>query len=257
MAGPPQSEQESEHPLLAHLSAARATSYLAVTRTPAEAVALYRWNSHMSAALHESLGLAEVALRNAIDHQLRAWNQVQPPAFDTAYTNDWVENPSRPLWAILNPAQRHGGRRSTYQAAFHRALQSRDRRATGHPRFGAPITHDDVIAHITFGTWSHLIPRRDAQGRLKPAGQRLLWNQALKNAFPAHPDPSVIKFWVDRLLHLRNRVAHLEPLIDADILGYHRTIARLLRAIDPALGDWYAGTSPVISTYQRRPRLYR
>ncbi|WP_185973218.1 hypothetical protein [Aeromicrobium piscarium] len=123
-----------------------------MTRTPHEAVALYRWNAHMSAALHESLGLVEVALRNAIDRELRVWNQRQPPAFDTTYDDAWVENPSRPLWAILNPTQRHGGRRSIYQAAFRRALQSRDRRDHGHPRFGAPITHDDVVAHITFGT---------------------------------------------------------------------------------------------------------
>lgn len=36
-------------------------------------------------------------------------------------------------------------------------------------------------------------------------------------------------------------------------MSYHRTAARLLRAIDPVIGDWYAGTSRVPALVQRRP----
>lgn len=242
-----------QHPLFAHLSTARLAPYLAATSSEDEALALYRWNARMSGAFHEALGLTEVVLRNAIDRELRSWNVGRPAERGTVYDEEWVKNPARPLWAILNPPQRAGGRRSTYQTAFARALQSRDRRDPGHPRFGAPVTHDDVVAHITFGTWNNLIPRRDEQGRIRPSGQRVLWENALKNAFPGHPDPSVVKFWVERLLHLRNRIAHLEPLIDSDVIGYHRTIVRLLRAIDPLIGDWHAGTSPVIAVNRSRP----
>ncbi len=89
---------------------------------------------------------------------------------------------------------------------------------------------------MTFGTWNKLLPRRDMRhsSGLGPQAQRALWNAALCKAFPNHPHPTVIKYWVDRLHAIRNRVAHLEPLCDTDVMSYHRTIARLLRAIDPA-----------------------
>jgi hypothetical protein len=39
----------------------------------------------------------------------------------------------------------------------------------------------------------------------------------------------------------------MEPLLDIDPMGYHRTVARLLRAIDPALTDWYTATSRTLA----------
>ncbi|PUB25311.1 hypothetical protein C8K30_10755 [Promicromonospora sp. AC04] len=54
-------------------------------------------------------------------------------------------------------------------------------------------------------------------------------------------------------LMFRNRVAHHEPLIDLDVQAYHRTMVRLLRAIDPVLGDWFSGASPVPGVLRSRP----
>jgi hypothetical protein len=58
---------------------------------------------------------------------------------------------------------------------------------------------------------------------------------------------------VDRLHRLRNRVAHLEPLVTTDVIGYHRTACRLLNAIDADLASWYAGTSRVVQVVRSRP----
>lgn len=229
--------------------------YRACTNSEREALALYRWNMTLSGALHESLGLVEVVLRNAIDRRLQLWNSSQPAAQGvSSYGTNWVETPARPLWAILNPPGRGGTRHSSYRTALNRANKDKDLRDPTHPRHGIEVTHDDVVAHLTFGTWNSLLPRqRDLRGQLQPASQKVLWDNALNLAFPHHPDALVIRYWVDRLHRLRNRVAHLEPLIATDVASYHRTAARLLRAIDPAVGDWYAGSSRVLPVLRQRP----
>ncbi len=241
--------------LVAHLSAPRFASYLAVASDADHALELYRWNVEMAGALHEMLGLAEVFVRNAIDAELQKWNAAQPPGFGTTYDSRWVENPARPLWAILNPpsSHPHAPRRSTYNTAFSRAEEDRHLRGSTHRRHGMPVDHDDVVAHITFGTWKALLPRVQQNGTLGRPSQMVLWSGALQDAFSHHKDPAVIGYWVNRLHGLRNRVAHLEPLLNTDVLSYHRTTSRLLRAIEPQLGDWYAGTSRVPSLAAQRP----
>lgn len=166
-------------------------------------------------------------------------------------------NASSAVGSILNPRRRNGpGYYSTYSDAHQRAEKDRDARAPGHRRHGHPIDHDDVVAHLTFGTWNALLPRKDPSTNppgLKPRAQAAMWADAVRHAFPHHPNPVVIKFWVERLHSIRNRVAHMEPLIDIDPMGYHRTVARLLNAIDPVLGDWYSGTSRIPEVWRRRP----
>ena len=240
-----------------HITGARFATYLALTGGDTRrALSLYRWNIEMSGALQEALSVVEVFLRNAMDAQLRAWNMAQPPRGPLIYNQEWVKDPAGPLFAILNPKARHkSGRFSTYQDAKSRAETSRSARPSSHRRHGYPIDHDDVVAHMSFGIWKKLLPTKDLT---HPSGigdqaQRTLWQDALHKAFPHHPDPTVIKYWVDRLHGLRNRVAHLEPLCDTDVMGYHRTAARLLRAIDPSLADWYAGISRVPEVWRRRP----
>lgn len=239
-----------------HITGARLATYLSETNSDVDlAVQLYRWNIEMAGALYEALGIAEVFLRNAVDVQLRRWNAAQPPRQGVVYNHDWVRNPAGPLWAILNPQRGNArGRYSTYIDAYRRAEKDRDARPPGHRRHGLTVDHDDVVAHLTFGTWNSLLPRRDPStpSGLKPRAQATLWADALRHAFPQHPNPVVIKFWVERLHSVRNRVAHMEPLLDIDPMSYHRTVARLLNAIDPGLKDWYTAVSRVPALCRRR-----
>lgn len=237
--------------MASHLSPARFGPYLAEGGSVAAALRLYRWNIELSGAIHESLAIVEVALRNAMDARLQVWNQSRPPLPGQApYGANWVERPAKPLDPLLNPAPN----KSTYVSARSRALEDSNLRDPSHPRHGAPPNHDDLVAHITFGTWVKILPnKKDAQFGFGPSKQRGLWVHALKGAFPHHADPLVIHHWAQRLHRLRNRIAHVEPLISTDVISYHRTAARLLRAIDPTVGSWYAGVSRIPKVCKERP----
>jgi len=230
--------------LLRNVSPARFETYRAVAHGRAHAAQLYRWNLAVSGALHESIAIVEIALRNAMDRELRTWNLAR-----SGITQEWAKEPAAPLASLLNPRPQY----STYVKALKQALDSRDVRDAGHRRYGAPITHDDIVANVTFGTWKKLLPRRMQNGQIGPGPQRGLWEHALHRAFPNHPHATAVHYWVSHVHALRNRVAHAEPLLHCDFRGYHRMATRLLRAIDVDLGQWHSGVSRVPELVARRP----
>lgn len=243
-----------------YLSEARFKTYRSCCNSDAEAFALYLWNLRLTGGVFEMIGMVEVAMRNAIDDQIRTWNSSQPPYQGASYNQEWLKAPARPLWMLLNTRTRNGNIKSTYQDASYRALQDSNIRHPGHPRHGHPVTHDDALAHVTFGLWPRLFPDAryettdlttvGADERRRELARRTIWDQAIRHAFPGQGRSYTVAHWVARIHELRNRVAHHEPLILTDVASYHRTAARLLRSIDPGTGDWYAGTSRV-------PRLLR
>lgn len=239
-----------------HLSKPRLEPYIQAAGSTSGAMQLYRWNLELSGAIHEALGVVEVAVRNSIDQQLQIWNPTRPArSGERSYGTDWVEQPAAPLYGILNPRGRNNRpRKSTFESAKKRARYDSNDRDPSHPRHGAAPNHDDIVAHITFGAWVKLLPsKRMELGLIGPDQQRALWENALRHSFPHHTDPLVVHYWVNRMYRLRNRVAHVEPLISTDVMSYHRTAARLLRAIEPRLGDWYAGISRIPEVFSSRP----
>jgi hypothetical protein len=249
--------------LAGHFSAARMASYLRYARDEDDALALYRWNIGASGALFEVLSIVEVGLRNAMDRELRFWNAAQPAFNNVRYTEEWIKEPARPLFRLLNRRTRAGVVQSTYAAASSRARKDTDLRLPGHPRHAARVTHDDVLAHMMFGTWAYLLPDprhapgagANAHGRQIYGAQITLWNQALHRAFPGQGNPHTVFVWVDRLHAARNRTAHHEPLFEADLMGLHRAATRLLTTIDPWLGSWCAGVSRIPDLARTRPAM--
>ena len=83
-----------------------------------------------------------------------------------------------------------------------------------------------------------------------------MWSDAVSKAFPHINDPDgSITFWrVAHLHNLRNRVSHMEPLLNVDVRGIISNDAfALLASIDPVLRDWVSGSNRVPVLLKQRP----
>lgn len=219
------------------LSAPRLGPYLTLSGGSVQsAVRLYQWNVKLSGAVYETLHVVEVAFRNAIDQRLCQWNAAQiNRRTGQLHSSEWVLDPSHLLQRLLA---------SDLNAARRRA---RVAVKAGEPG-GRSVTHDDVVAQLTFGTWRYLLPGTDP-------GRQLLWNKSLCQAFPylALPPQDLVSK-IDGIYRLRNRVAHLEPVLRGDLVrDQYNNMRDVLEAIDPALKDWFISNQRVTRTLRTRP----
>lgn len=188
---------------------------------------LYLWATEMAGALHAQLSFVELAVRNAVDPCLSAWNVRQGgPA-------EWTARGAAQgdLYALLGRALREARNRADKEAAL---------RAHGHPRHGAPVTHDDIVAQLMFGTWVKVLrPLSDAEASTR---QESLWHDELNRAFP-YADTSdsgrvSVGNQLDSLRYLRNRVAHHDNLLTVNFSRRLSASLSVLAKIDsdyPAL----------------------
>lgn len=191
----------------------------------------------MSSAVYMMLHLVEVFLRNSIDTQLRAWNATQVnPQTGRPHNNDWLLDPSHLIERVV--------RRNEIDKATQRAkLAVRDSGTSLRP-----ITHDEVLAQLMFGTWRFLLPGRDP-------GRQLLWQDAIRRAFPGlrRPVRELVRD-VDRLHRLRNRVAHLGPLLVVPVVSLQLKAARrVLREIEPSAEMWLVSHQQVSTVAAQQP----
>ena len=227
--------------VLTGISPARLAPYLAASHgRQREAFRLYRWNVLMSGALHESLHVTEVVLRNAMDAQLRLWNATQvDPASGANHSPDWLVDPSRLLVRLLRRAL------ATLRENAAKAV----RRSADRAR---PLTHGDHVAQVGFGTWRFLLPPRNPTS---DPGKQRLWDDSLVHAFPHRTRATNhLVDDVDKVHRIRNRVAHLEPVIVPGQPAAHRiAMQRILADIDPAHAAWLGGAQRITSVEKTRP----
>lgn len=262
-----------------YMAAERFAPYKALSSNPQRQRELYLWNSELSQEMIKAIGHAEIFLREAIDQQLRSWNLAQPKVAGASQnqagqplhrsdprrrasggSEEWLKYPSQKI-ANLIFSKRSNRFVSEYDSAFNRAHQDLSARVLSHPRHGAQITHDDVLAHITLGTWKRLLPdgRLNTSNRLNSNQVRTkrsqldLWDQAICNAFPHEPNPYVISYRLTQIHVARNRVAHHESLLNMNVREIHRSTVRLVSSINPDLGSWLANESQVIECWKQRP----
>lgn len=227
-----------EQVLLSRLSQERLSPFLTATGGGLQnAIILYRWNIDLSGAVYEALHLFEVFLRNALDEKLRAWNGCQPdPVNGRLHSDEWLLDPSALLLRLV-------GR--DLQEATKRSLKSTKRRPAGQR---APL-HADLLAAMSMGTWRFLFPGRN------DAGKQRLWDEALHEAFPnLRRSPHQLERAVDGVYRLRNRVAHLEPLISSNVEAQLVNMRTVVGAIDPALLSWFASTERISTVLRQRPQ---
>ena len=197
------------------------------------ALDLYIWHSQLTAQLQELLSYLEIAMRNAFDQQIRAWVVTQTPkkASLSNFQADWcmTDDLPEPLGKLIGSALRK---------ARDYAQKASNQRATGHPRHGQGICHDDILVQVTFGGWTRLLCRPGPHGIPGPP-ETQLWVQCLHLAFPkADPQSGQsVGSRMEAMRQLRNRVAHHDSLLSLDIPRQVETILSLLAAMDPQFAD--------------------
>ncbi|MFM9432245.1 hypothetical protein [Arthrobacter sp. MP_2.3] len=225
-----------ERVLQHRISPARLAPYIRETPSLQEAIRLYRWNIDLSGAVYEALHVFEVVLRNAIDEELCSWNSSQlDPATGRLHSSDWLIDPSALLLRIA-------GR--DIPDAKRRAFKSTKRRPQG---LREPL-HEDILAAMSLGTWRFILPGRH------DAGKQRLWDEAVRKAFPHLTRTSQeLERAVEGVYHLRNRVAHLEPIINSNVPAQLVNMRTVIGAIDPQLLSWFTSTERISTTLTMRP----
>lgn len=199
-----------------------------------QAIQLYYWNIGLSGAVYESLHFFEVVLRNAIDAQLSAWNATQNSPSGGTHDPDWLTDPSQLLFKLTQ--QGKDIKEATGRA--QKATRTRTER----------MGHADILAQMSFGTWKFLLPDQTP-------GRMLLWKDALVLAFPhnSRPEKAITKD-VAGIHLLRNRVAHLEPLLNTpSVHVQYLSMRRVLAAIHPLMEQRFVSTQRITAHISQRP----
>lgn len=221
--------------VIAAISQPRLGPYLAAARgNEREALRFYQWNIDLSGAVYEALHVFEVFFRNAVDAEISTWNATQVDRQSgRQHSPDWLLDPARLLERLAgaNISRATDQARSALRAPRHR---------------GRAASHADIVAQLSFDTWRYLLPDRDP-------GRQRLWKDALQNAFPyLQEDPRELVRRVDGAYKLRNRVAHLEPLLRPGVVRAELHGMRwVLRAIDPQLEQWFTSRQRVTQVLRR------
>lgn len=84
-----------------------------------------------------------------------------------------------------------------------------------------------------------------------------LWNEAIHQAFPYAPDHDGARtFWrVFHLHELRNRVPHMDSLLNTNVHDRTNEAFDLVESINPQVREWLSGTSTVRSVLRKRPDI--
>ncbi|MDR3202138.1 MAG: hypothetical protein LBT54_03260, partial [Bifidobacteriaceae bacterium] len=157
--------------------------------------------------------------------------QVDQPS-GNSHNPDWLIDPAPLLSRLL-------------QADLAKATQRAQLATRTHGRVPA---HHDILAQLSFGAWRFLLPNANP-------GRQYLWNHALTRAFPhlARPVNDFVAD-IDSLYRLRNRVAHLESVLDIRFANRHfRAMRRVLGEVDPRVEEWFTSQQRITTVLKNRP----
>lgn len=188
------------------LSAGRFSTYLRAADEDGEkATRLYAWNTAVCAAFYGPLQALEVALRNAMHERLAE-----------RYGAEWYDN------AEVRLNDKH---REQVEEAKTRLRQT-----------GKAVTPPHVVAALSFGFWVFL---------LSSSYDETLWRFALYKVFPRAEAVQRKEVYerLMKLLVLRNRIAHHEPIFASPLRRRYRQILEITGWISPFKRDWVVAHS--------------
>lgn len=208
--------------VISALSAPRMSTYLKATGgDEGRALELYGWNARVSAALMVPAHLAEVVTRNAVDEVLTC-----------VYGEAWPWDPTFEI--SLPPHQQR-----SYSPRADLVSKRSNLVSTG-----------QVVADLNFIFWERMFTKRH-DGRL--------WSPHIVTLFPAAPriEPGLLRNQVrtdlETIRHLRNRVAHHEPIFTRDLTADLRTIFDLIGMRSPETADLAYILEDVTQVLSERP----
>jgi hypothetical protein len=181
------------------------------------AVALYRWNAEVSAALGTTLGHLEVLLRNAMHRELTEWSTRQN---------------SEARW-YLDPGQ-------VFTPEARRDIAKARERVT---RNGREETPGRVVAELPFGFWRFLLATRY---------DGTLWRWCLHRPFGRRSRREIYGA-VQELHGARNRMAHHEPMFNRRLEELRATVVQVAEWICPVTATWIAEGCRVQQVLADRP----
>jgi hypothetical protein len=202
------------------ISAERLASYLRACAGELEpALDLYRWNHDVAGVLLRPLCDLEITFRNALQRQLSVISYPKPWWMSSALlADDRVR------------ADIDRGRRSLVLA-------------------GKAITPGGMTSEMSFGFWVALIGSRF---------DMTLWRRGLYRAFVHYRGPrKPLHLDFKRMLGLRNRIGHHEPIHHRHLAEDRRTVHRLLGYLSPDMQRWGTDGDRFPEMLSCRPALRR
>lgn len=192
----------------------RFAPYLAATNGDLPtAVELYWWNVGVSAAFYTPLHCLEVALRNAVHHQL---------ALNYGRTN----------WWDVAPLSKTG----------LRAVADTRNKLAARAKPGAA---DDMVAELSLGFWVSFVSNTYHRSLWVPCLHKAFPFHHGRRG-PLNSD-------LHTMLLFRNRIMHHEPVHHRHLAQDHRTVLRLLGYLSPSMAEQLKKYDQVDAVLRRRP----
>lgn len=200
------------------LSSGRLEIYLSATRNDLDrALALYDWNSRVTAACLQDIGHLEVLIRNRYDAELLNYSANWSSETDLLWEQETGFESAR----LVQRGSNNYSKKSLREALKH-----------------APVkTHGHIVAELTFGFWTALTRKERAA---------TVWTPILSSVFPGN-DRGVIHDRMVRLNTFRNRLAHWEPVFSRTT-GLPKQLGEVnavFISLSPDVSKWVGARSSV------------
>jgi len=208
----------------AHLGHDRLTHYMTATAGDIRrAIALYVWNTTVSAAFYGSLQALEVGLRNGMH-----------VALSNSYGATWHDNQS---FLALDST---GGLSKDIQDAKDELLGRNQVQDTPH-----------IVAQLHFGFWTQLTSSRFETDLWLPCLQAAFANYILVEGRPLRRN--VVARNLIRIRMLRNRIAHHERIFHYDLQLRYEEILSVCAWMYDDLRDWIEHHFSIRTNLSQRP----
>jgi hypothetical protein len=173
------------------------------------AIALYEWNSAVSAAFYVPLQTVEVAFRNACHRELSIL--------------------FGPTWPTEQAFLR-------FNVTFEQDINAARVRLQ---RSGSIIETSRIVSELSFGFWTRLLGRKFEQALWIPGLWRVFrYYKRLTGVRPSRP-PIAKRF--DYLRDFRNRIAHHEPVFARSLGTDYTLLLETAAWMFPGIAEWTDG----------------